>query len=213
MPTDAATVIKYLDFALLQLGAESYLHGINLQNEPLVVERWKYGFNDPTHPYILDLTDPNNPKGLAANKNDGQPSGADTPVLAAYNRMVASQAEDVFRRNEIIDHHANDSTGFSATLFKNKDTGAYTLSMRSTEYRPSEIAGDGERDLFGTSRQGIADKGFAFGQLASMEDYWSHISNGERWNNDTQAWVKPAKTPVAMKAIRWRTCWMGCAKR
>ena len=63
MPTNATTVKLYLDFALLQLGAESYLHGIDFTSQAAVVERWKYGFNDPTHPYILDLTDPNNPKG------------------------------------------------------------------------------------------------------------------------------------------------------
>ena len=192
MPTNAATVKSYLDSALLQLAAESYMHGINLARQDIddekvkIIRRLKYGFNDPTHDFIKQKAGVTGDADIAT---ESQTTGSNSPVLSAYNRMVEEQAREFVSQYEIVDHHANDSTGFSATLFKNKDTGAYTFSMRSTEYRPSEIAGDGERDLFGTSRQGIADKGFAFDQLASMEDYWSHISNGERWNNDTQAWV------------------------
>ncbi len=191
MPTNADTVNGYLNFALLQLGAESYLHGANLQNASEVTAAWQYGFNDPTHPFIdPDYVDPKTGKktGRAAPgpndgfDEDGMPlSGPNKTVLPAYNRMVAVQAARLFDRFEVIDQHADDATGFSATLFNNRATGAYTLSFRSTEFRAWETAGDNPRDDAGGNQEGIRKSGFAFAQLASMEDYWRHIRNGERW--------------------------------
>ncbi len=178
MPTNKEDVQNYLNYALLQLGAESYLHGLDQITDPAeyrgeVVNRWKYGFNDSSHKFI---------QSQASN-------GADTPSLPAYNRMVETQASALFDKYEIIDHHANDATGFAVTLFRSK-VGEYVLSFRSLESRPWKVAGDAERDNDGASRAGIFEKGFAFAQLASMEDYWKHISNGERWIPDA---VDPTK--------------------
>src|SRR5205085_12116707 len=49
-------------------------------------------------------------------------------------------------RYQIIDHHANDATGFSATLMRDSTTGEYTLSFRSLEYQNQAMGGDWERD-------------------------------------------------------------------
>lgn len=46
MPTNQQSVEKYLDFALLQLGAESYLHALDFSIGSDVVERFKYGFKN-----------------------------------------------------------------------------------------------------------------------------------------------------------------------
>lgn len=178
MPTNAQQVNDYLNFALLQLGAESYLHDLPIDRQSAayrnrVIERWKYGFNDPTHPFIQQRA------GAA---------GADAPVLPGYNRMMEAQASALFDQYEIIDHHANDATGFAATLYKSKKDGTYVLSPRSTEFRSWDLAGDGERDNAGANIQGIGLKGFAFAQLASMEDYWAHISSGERWDTVAKTW-------------------------
>jgi hypothetical protein len=50
-------VQSWVQFALQQLAAESYLHGIvdGFSNRDGVVERLMYGFNDPTHSYISKL--------------------------------------------------------------------------------------------------------------------------------------------------------------
>lgn len=190
MPTDKNTVKLYLENALLQLACESYFHGIDLsdQNDPVtknsIIRRLKYGFNDPTHPFILK-------KASVTNENipETTVTGSNTPVLAATNRMVGTQATQLVEGYEIIDQHANDSTGFSATLFLKKGTtNEYTLSFRSTEFRRWEIAGDGERDNDGANRIGVAGEGFAQAELASMEDYWQHIRAGERWNSTTSTW-------------------------
>ena len=170
MSTYNITVKTWLQSALLQLGAESYLHNIALVSRADVIDRFKFGFNDPTHSYI------------------GQPGvTSNSPMLPAYNRMVQSQAENLFDAYDIIDQHANDTTGFSATLYRNKTTGEYVLSARSTEFREWVKAGDGERDQDGANVKGIVGEGFAFAQLAAMEDYYTHLKNGEKWSGT--AWV------------------------
>lgn len=144
MSTNAQTTAEYLNFSLLQLGAESYLQGINTTVATQVVERWKYGFNDPTHPFIdPDYVDPKTGiRGRAAqdSANPDAPFGADKAVLPGYNRMVAEQASALVRKYEIVDHHANDAAGFSATLYRRtaldlspgEVAGSYVLSMRGT---------------------------------------------------------------------------------
>jgi hypothetical protein len=125
MATNATTAQQYLDHALLQLGAESYLHRLDFAIQRDVVDRLKYGFNDPIHPFI----DPASPTGRARDRGGGEPSGPDTAVLPGYNRMVERQARDLLTRWEIIDHHPNDATGFSATLWKKIGADEYTLSL------------------------------------------------------------------------------------
>lgn len=44
------------------------------------------------------------------------------------------------------------NTGLSATLIQNRETGAYTLSIRSTEYVTPDSGGDKYRDLHGAGR-------------------------------------------------------------
>ena len=81
-------------------------------------------------------------------------------------------------RYQIIDHHANDATGFSATLIKDLSdpTGkTYTLSLRSTEF-PNQIqGGDWERDGRSGADGEIFDHGFAFAQLVSLERYYREL--------------------------------------
>jgi hypothetical protein len=95
MPSNAQKVNEYLDNALLQLGAESYLHGLEgLQGNALqaaTVNRWKFGFNDSSHPFIAALAT----------------AGSDTARLPGYNRMVKAQGDDLFAKYEVIDHHAD----------------------------------------------------------------------------------------------------------
>lgn len=180
MPTNASNVAKYLELSLLQLGAESYLHNADFETEDEVVNAWKFGFNDVSHPFIRDTLQ----------------ATPDSARLPGNNRMVESQARDLFTNSEIIDHHANDATGFSATLFGkrlipgdlNSPIISYTFSIRSTEARPWAVAGDEERDMAGAGKGGVYEQGFAFAQLAAMEDYWSHIRSGQRWDRESKEW-------------------------
>lgn len=77
--------------------------------------------------------------------------------------MIETQAVGLLQAYEVIDQHANDPTGFSATLYRNKTTGEYVLSARSTEFREWVKAGDGERDRDGANVKGIVGEGQKLG--------------------------------------------------
>ncbi|WP_447859842.1 calcium-binding protein [Nitrospira calida] len=93
-----------------------------------------------------------------------------------YTRMTLGQATAFDNQYDLVDHHANDATGFSATLLRDRTTGEYTLSFRSTEYRNPDQGGDWSRDGLGADSE-IFSKGFALGQLAAMEAYYQELKN------------------------------------
>ena len=68
---------------------------------------------------------------------------------------------------QIIDHIGNTSSGFSATLMRNKD-GQFTISFRSTESCDLEEGGDAARDQDGANRE-IAADGFALTRIVDMK--------------------------------------------
>ena len=139
-------ISTWLSFALQQMAAESYL-------DQLLAER-------PLRDILLD------------GSNDTRKISPDAEGnLPGKTRMTTALAERFLATYDIVDHHANDSTGFSATLMRDTTTGQYTLSFRSTEPRPFTEGGDAERDgLFASGLTPAADgeiglSGFAFGQL------------------------------------------------
>ncbi len=101
-----------------------------------------------------------------------------------YTRMTLTQATTFDSKVAIVDHHANDATGFSATLMRERDqsgqlTNNFTLSFRSTEYR-SQPVGDAQRDSVQGADGEIALAGFALAQLVSMERYYRDLkASGE----------------------------------
>lgn len=143
-------VSTWLDFAIQQIAAESYLDNVDFTNTAAV---------------RLALIRGNNRTGF------DPPSG---PLLGK-TQLTNALADRFLATYEIVDQHSNDATGFSATLLKNRDTGEYTLSFRSTEYRNTNQGGDFERDGLDGADGDIKDKGFAFGQLAAMEQYYQEL--------------------------------------
>ncbi len=144
----------WLNFALQQMAAESYLDGIDITNDSLVRPRLLSGNNRP---------------GFA---------------LDNYTRFTEELADRFLTSYARVDHHANDATGFSATLMRERDqsgqlTNNFTLSFRSTEYR-SQPVGDAERDSVQGADGEIAGVGFALAQLVSMERYYRDLkASGE----------------------------------
>ena len=141
----------WLQFAIQQMAAESYLDGFAFSNTNELIRRLKFGSNNAV---ALGLGDPDA-----------------TPTLSGKTRFTTILAQQFTQRYQIIDHHANDASGLSATLMRDTTTGQYTLSFRSTETRPFTEGGDAERDgLFASGLTPAADgeiglSGFAFGQL------------------------------------------------
>src|SRR5262249_1980272 len=92
-----------------------------------------------------------------------------------HTRMPEAQSAEFMRKNAIAAHHANDSTGFSGTLLRwtNEQGGTeYTLSLRSTEFKPFDKGGDRVRDALLGADGEIVTSGFAIGQLAALEDFY-----------------------------------------
>jgi hypothetical protein len=137
----------WLRFAQQQIAAESYLHDINI-NDPAAV--------------AAALIRGNNRQGFPEE---------------GLTRLTQIQAQQFTQRYQIVDHHANDATGFSATLMRDTQTGEYTLSFRSLEYQDQAQGGDWERDGQGGAAGEIAGAGFALGQLVSMERYYQELKN------------------------------------
>lgn len=167
----------WLDNALLQSAAESYLHGIDLDLADEVQTQLRAGANDFSK---------NNEALLDPNK-------------AVKTRFTTEQAKWFTDTYTIVDHLANTDSGFSATLFQKKGKNEYTLSFRSTESRFGEFdhardsnlpdqGGDWARDGSPGADGEIAFNGFSFGQLADMEDYIKHLAAGETSTDGGESW-------------------------
>ncbi|MCW5797452.1 MAG: hypothetical protein KIT40_03045 [Nitrospira sp.] len=146
MPSNNTTSL--LNFALQQMVAESYLQGIDWHSALQVRPRLLLGNNN-----MLGV----------------DPAEA---ALTGNTRFTGVLVERFLNQYDIIDHHANDATGFSATLMRDKTTGEYTLSFRSTEAKHQDAGGDWERDGLPGADGEIAGTGFALAQLVSMEKYY-----------------------------------------
>ena len=93
------------------------------------------------------------------------------------NIFTPTQATQFTTQFEVVAQYRNDpletgGTGFSATLFKNRQSGEFTLSMRSTEF-----IDDAVRDNISNQLE-IADLGWAFGQIADMEAWYKDKLTG-----------------------------------
>ncbi|MDA8447760.1 hypothetical protein, partial [Paracidovorax valerianellae] len=95
-------------------------------------------------------------------------------VLAAGNdhssRFVKTQADKFADEWEVLDQKANTKTGFSGTLFRNRDTRETVLSFRSTEF-----IDDAARDNKATNELEIKNTGFAWGQIADMQAWYAEL--------------------------------------
>lgn len=158
----ANEISTWFKFAIQQMAAESYLDGINLQDSAAVIGRLVDGNNNSQVIPLDQFAGKTRFVNLAEIPNASQIPGGSQAFVSRY---------------QIIDHHANDATGFSATLMQERGTNKFTLSFRSTEYRNQSQGGDYERDganlpLLSGADGEILTKGFAFGQLAAMEQYY-----------------------------------------
>jgi Ca2+-binding RTX toxin-like protein len=147
MPTN---IKIWLDFALQQMAAESYLERFVVQGVPLQQV----------------LIDGNNDRRVLS-----------LDQFSGKTQFTDLQAQQFTQRYQILDHHANDATGFSATLMRDTTTGEYTLSFRSVEYQNQVDGGDWERDGLPGAAGEIVGSGFALAQLVSMERYYRQLKN------------------------------------
>jgi Ca2+-binding RTX toxin-like protein len=86
------------------------------------------------------------------------------------SKFVPADAQALADHWIVSEHVSNTETGFSGTLFRNKDTGELVLSFRSTEF-----IDDAARDNTATNNLEIGRTGFAWGQIADMQDWFSAL--------------------------------------
>lgn len=97
------------------------------------------------------------------------------------SKLTDPQAEEFFKNYEVVAHKQNTATGFSGTLFKAKRDIAGTdikenqfiMGFRSTEFVEDQI-----RDSAGSNTT-IKNTGFAWGQIADMEDWYAELNKKE----------------------------------
>ena len=96
------------------------------------------------------------------------------------SRFTQIQADEFIKDWTVVEHISNTTTGFSGTLFRalrNDESrgikaGELVLSFRSTEF-----ADDAARDNQATNVMEIKAEGFAFGQIADMEKWFSELKS------------------------------------
>lgn len=87
------------------------------------------------------------------------------------SRFSNLQAEQFAAQYEVVAHQKNTATGFSGTVFRNRDTNELTISFRSTEF-----IDDAARDSQATNAMEVAQGGWAMGQIADMEDWFETLN-------------------------------------
>nr|WP_295784969.1 putative Ig domain-containing protein [Rhodoferax sp.] len=85
------------------------------------------------------------------------------------SKFTEPQATNFLAHWEVVAQKPDTTTGFSGTLFRNKDTGELVLSFRSTEF-----IDDAARDNQATNTLELKNTGFAWGQLADMQDWYTN---------------------------------------
>ncbi|MEO8037739.1 MAG: carbohydrate-binding domain-containing protein [Betaproteobacteria bacterium] len=170
--TSSASSIWY-DYYLQQAAAESYFERVDLGVRAEVNRALTNGNNRPDY--------------------------VNVPEPPGKTRLTDLQAQDFIVRFNIL-HQWSDNplrdrdllpnepgylelngerllanTGLSATLIQNRETGAYTLSIRSTEYVSPNLGGDKYRDLDGADKNDLAFNGFAFAQIDALEHYYAWL--------------------------------------
>lgn len=84
-----------------------------------------------------------------------------------------SQASEFVAHWRVIDQLPNTGSGFSATVFQNIATGAYTFAVRGTETSFGTVFSD----LAATDLADIVTDGIAIDQVVDMYNYWKSLTS------------------------------------
>ena len=174
MPSSSAKTL--FEYATLQSIAESYLHlasQVNPFAELDIRQVLNFGVNHPV----------SNVEGASA------------------TRLTQVQIDWLTPNYDIALHVPNDpASGLSATIFKNRGTGEFVLSFRSTEFQLENKGGDWNRDGKPGADGEIFGNGLALAQLAAMENMWEQVLSGKTFNVATGSWE--ADTANALGTLR-----------
>ncbi len=91
----------------------------------------------------------------------------DIKTVLTDRGLTSTQSDEFIKHWDVINHQPDTSSGFSGTLFKNKQSGEYVFANRGTVPNYSDII---QADLFGIVLQGKAS-----GQLIDMFRYFKQL--------------------------------------
>ncbi len=94
------------------------------------------------------------------------------------SKFIGTEATKFAAQWTVVEHISNTTTGFSGTLLKAiKDDPANGITKDELvlSFRSTEFIDDAARDNEATNKLEIADKGWAFGQLADMEKWYGEL--------------------------------------
>jgi len=139
---------QYAALALRQVAAESYLslQGYLLTGRGLI-EGLVRGANPPSAEWMTNTL-----------------------------RLTRAQAERFVAETEVVAQHANDATGFSATLMRDRETNQWHIAFRGTEFLKLAQGGDWERDGIDGADGEMMKHGLALTQLVQMRRVFSDWS-------------------------------------
>ena len=117
----------------------------------------------------------------------------DSKILEEGNNhtsiLTAPQIKEFMENWKVVAYLPNTTTGFSGTLFQAKrdipgttiKAGEKVMSLRSTEFIDDEV-----RDSQQTNTHEIAKKGWAFGQIDDLEQWFQGLRNEKLIGDDEQ---------------------------
>jgi len=136
--------------------------------------------------FLLD--EDRNPKYLHPNKEKNEYTFKDVALVQKIlkegnnhtSKLTEPQIKEFMENWKVVAYLPNTTTGFSGTLFKAKrdipgttiKAGEKVMSLRSTEF-----IDDAVRDNQATNKMEIADRGWAFGQIDDLEQWFQGLRN------------------------------------
>jgi len=155
---------QYADMVNLQMAAEAFLRGATIPDEIRAA-----------------LV-----AGNTANSKEPDPLASLFGGTSPRYKLIAHQ-DLTLNANKTIPG-AVEKSGLSASVFYDTVTQQYTLSVRSTEFATS-IRDWGDVQA---NRNEIADYGWAFGQINSLEAFWESLKNGSAANSENAVTIPNA---------------------
>lgn len=113
---------------------------------------------------------------VAGNRNNSLEPAAIAKQFNAEGRYKLIAHQELTQNPSLAVAGVPNKSGFSGSVFYDTQTQQYTFSIRSTEFAAS-IRDPG--DLWADVGE-IMNEGWAFGQIYSMEAFWSSLLNGTR---------------------------------
>ena len=130
--TNKERIKKLRDNAELAMASYGYFHLVGKKFHKKSKTRQK---DTITQTDILDLT---YNKYIAVESNPHKPDD-EIKVGKLDGDFTPNQTQRFFSRYDLLIHQPNTESGFSATLFQNKESKEYTLAIRGTEFKLEQI--------------------------------------------------------------------------